>query len=92
MRAVKSGRIINISSMGGKMYTPLGAWYHSTKYALEGWSDCLRLELKQFDIDVVIIEPGAIRTEFLDVMYQPMIDAAGNGPYRELTEKVAAAS
>ena len=53
MREHKSGTIINISSVGGKIYTPLGAWYHATKHALEGWSDCLRLELKQFGIDVV---------------------------------------
>ncbi len=92
MRRARSGRVINISSMGGRMYTPLGAWYHSTKYALEGWSDCLRLELKQFNIDMVIIEPGAVRTEFLDVMYQPMIDASADGPYRKLTHKLAAAS
>ncbi|MFO0398801.1 MAG: oxidoreductase, partial [Sphingobacteriia bacterium] len=60
MRRQKSGRILNISSMGGKLYSPLGAWYHATKHALEGWSDCLRLETKQFGIDVVIIEPGII--------------------------------
>ncbi|HPN68067.1 MAG TPA: SDR family NAD(P)-dependent oxidoreductase [Saprospiraceae bacterium] len=46
MRSAKSGKIINTSSMGGKMYTLLGAWYHATKHAMEGWSDCLRLELK----------------------------------------------
>lgn len=46
MRNAKSGIIINTSSMGGKMYSPMGAWYHATKHALEGWSDCLRLELK----------------------------------------------
>ena len=48
MRAQKAGKIINVSSVGGKIYSPLGAWYHATKHALEGWSDCLRLELKQF--------------------------------------------
>ena len=46
MREQSSGTIINISSVGGKIYTPLGSWYHATKHALEGWSDCLRLELK----------------------------------------------
>ena len=55
MRKNSSGRIINISSMGGKMYEPMGAWYHATKFALEGLSDCLRLELKPFNIHVVII-------------------------------------
>lgn len=92
MRKQNSGTIINTSSMGGKVYTPLGAWYHATKHALEGWSDCLRLELKQFNIDVVIIEPGAIATEFGDVMMEPMLDRSGNGPYKELAEKSAKAT
>ncbi len=89
MRKRNAGKIINISSMGGKIYTPLGAWYHATKHALEGWSDCLRLELKQFNIDVVIIEPGAIATEFGDVMMQPMLDRSIGGAYEELTQKMA---
>jgi short-subunit dehydrogenase len=89
MRERKSGSIINISSVGGKIYTPLGAWYHATKHALEGWSDCLRLELKEFNIDVVIIEPGLIKTEFGDVMYQPMIDRSGKGPYKKLVQALA---
>jgi short-subunit dehydrogenase len=92
MRKNKKGKIINVSSMGGKMYTPLGAWYHATKHALEGWSDCLRLELKEFGIDVVIIEPGAIRTEFGDVMTGPMIERSGKGPYSGLTQKLVDAS
>jgi short-subunit dehydrogenase len=92
MRSKKSGKIINISSMGGKMYTPLGAWYHATKHALEGWSDCLRLELKQFDIDVVIIEPGVIATEFGDVVYEPMLKNSGEGAYKSLAQKMAKAT
>jgi short-subunit dehydrogenase len=89
MRKQNSGKIINISSMGGKMYTPLGAWYHSTKHALEGWSDCLRLETKQFGIDVIIIEPGAIATEFGDVALQPMLDRSGKGAYSKMTNLLA---
>ncbi len=85
MRARRSGKIINIASIGGKIYSPLGSWYHATKHALEGWSDCLRLELSQFDIDVVIIEPGAIKTEFGDVMTGPMVERSGQGPYSHLT-------
>jgi short-subunit dehydrogenase len=88
MRQQKAGKIINISSMGGKMYTPLGAWYHGTKHALEGWSDSLRLELKQFGIDVVIIEPGVIETEFGNVMADPMLERSGSGPYADLTKAV----
>ncbi|MBX2978691.1 MAG: oxidoreductase [Flavobacteriales bacterium] len=89
MRKAGKGRIINISSMGGKMYTPLGAWYHATKHALEGWSDCLRLELKPFGIDVVIVQPGIIKTEFADVMTAPMLQRSGVGPYGELARRVA---
>lgn len=68
MRAQGSGRIINTSSMGGRIFTPFGAWYHATKHALEGWSDCLRLETAPFNIQVVLIEPGLIRTEFGQVL------------------------
>ena len=67
MRAQGSGRIVNISSVGGKVYSPFGSWYHATKHALEGWSDCLRLETAPFNIQVVLVEPGLIRTEFGDV-------------------------
>ncbi len=68
MRAQGSGRIVNISSMGGKVFTQLGSWYHASKHALEGWSDCLRYEAAPFNIQVVLIEPGWIKTEFGDVM------------------------
>ena len=62
MRKQHSGRIVNISSMGGRLTTYFGAWYHATKYALEAFSDALRMETKQFGIDVSIIEPGGIKT------------------------------
>lgn len=62
MRAQGSGTIINISSVLGKAYNPLYGWYVSSKHALEGLSDVLRLEVEQFGIDVVIIEPGLIKT------------------------------
>lgn len=92
MREAGSGTIINLSSVGGKIYTPLGAWYHATKHALEGWSDSLRIELAPFGIDVIIIEPGAIMTEFVDVLYQPMLDRSTDGPYEEMINAVAEAS
>lgn len=92
MRQAKSGTIINTSSMGGKMYTPLGAWYHATKHALEGWSDCLRLELKQFNIHVVIVEPGLIATEFGDVISDPMLAYSGKGNYSTMVNKLAKAT
>jgi short-subunit dehydrogenase len=92
MRKQQSGKIINLSSMGGKIYTPLGAWYHASKHALEGWSDALRLELKPFNIDVVIIEPGLINTEFGDVLMEPMMRRSGEGAYSDLAHKVKAAT
>lgn len=89
MREQRNGKIINTSSVGGKIYTPLGAWYHASKHALEGWSDCLRLELQPFGIDVIILEPGIIETSFGDVMSEPMMRYSGNGPYRDLAKKIA---
>lgn len=83
MRKQKSGKIINMSSMGGKVYTPFGAWYHATKYALEGWSDCLRIELKSFGIDVILIEPGVIKTEFQDVMMDSTVERSIGTPYEK---------
>ena len=83
MRSQRSGKIINISLIGGKIYSPLGAWYHATKHALEGWSDCLRLEVEPFGIDVVIVEPGAIKTEFGDVLHENFSNSE-EGAYSEL--------
>lgn len=92
MRQQKKGTIINTSSMGGKMYTPMGAWYHATKHALEGWSDCLRLEVKSFNIQVVILEPGIIATEFGDVMLEQISRYSSAGAYSELTKKLIVAT
>ncbi|RMD76390.1 MAG: oxidoreductase [Bacteroidetes bacterium] len=86
MRAKGKGTIINITSIGGKIYFPLGAWYHASKHALEGWSDCLRLEVKDFGIDVVIVEPGVINTEFGDVMMPMLEKYSGQGAYAELVQ------
>ena len=92
MREKKAGRIINISSMGGKIYTPLGSWYHATKFALEGWSDCLRIEVAPFGIDVVIIEPGAIDTEWSGIMIEQMMERSGDGPYADQAKRMADAA
>ncbi len=68
MRTQGTGRIVNTSSMGGRIFTPFGAWYHATKHALEGWSDCLRIETAPFNIQVVLVQPGLIQTEFGQVV------------------------
>jgi short-subunit dehydrogenase len=86
MREKRSGLIINTSSMGGKIYTPLGAWYHATKHALEGWSDCLRLELKEFGINVVVLEPGLIDTGFAAGVEHHFAPEALNGPYKRIVQ------
>ena len=92
MRQKRFGKIINISSMAGKTYMPLGSWYHASKYALEGWSDCLRLELAPFGIDVIIIEPGIIATEFGDVFRGPLLKRSGNSAYAYVANSFAAAA
>lgn len=89
MREKGRGWIVNMSSMGGKVYTPLGAWYHATKHAVEGWSDCLRFELAPFGIKVIVIEPGAIATDFGKVMLDSLLARSGNGPYAGLAKAVA---
>jgi NAD(P)-dependent dehydrogenase (short-subunit alcohol dehydrogenase family) len=86
MRAQKSGTIVNISSIGGKFYEPLGAWYHATKFAVEGLSDSLRVELKPHGIDVVIIEPGAIRTEWNAIARENVMKTSGDSAYRRQAE------
>ena len=90
MRSKKAGTIVNISSMGGKIYFPLGAWYHATKHALEGWSDSLRLELAPFGVDVVIVEPGAIASEFGNVLGPMMQSNSGQGAYAQQVENMNA--
>ena len=84
MREKESGTIINISSVLGETYGPLAGWYLSTKHALEGWSDALRVELKKFDIDVVIVQPGAISTNFSNVTKTYMDKYRTNSAYQHL--------
>jgi NAD(P)-dependent dehydrogenase (short-subunit alcohol dehydrogenase family) len=88
MRKQGSGRIINISSIGGKFYEPLGAWYHATKFAVEGFSDSLRIELAPFGIDVVIIEPGPIRTEWNEISRESLTETSAGGAYEEQAAQV----
>jgi short-subunit dehydrogenase len=90
MRAQGSGRIINVSSIGGHFYEPLGAWYHATKFAVEGFSDSLRLELRPHGIDVSIIEPAAIRSEWAEIAADSMIETSVGGAYEEQARKAAA--
>lgn len=90
MRAQRSGTIVNVTSIGGKFGEPFGAWYHATKFAVEGLSDCLRMELRPFGIRVVVIEPGAIRTEWGGIAHQSLIERSGNSAYAPWALKHAA--
>ncbi|MET9244800.1 oxidoreductase [Nonomuraea sp. NPDC003709] len=89
MRAQRSGTIVNITSMGGKIYTSLGAWYHATKFALEAISDCLRMEVKPFGIDVVVVEPGGVKSEWGGIAAQKVRAVSGTGPYAPQGNAVA---
>ncbi len=89
MRKANSGTIINTSSMGGKMYFPMGAWYHASKHAVEGLSDCLRLELKPFNIKVVVLEPGFIATEFGSVLLRQFDKLPKDSAYKNMMDKIA---
>jgi NAD(P)-dependent dehydrogenase (short-subunit alcohol dehydrogenase family) len=83
MRAQRAGRIVNVSSVSGKIGEPFGCWYHASKHALEGLSDSLRMELRPFGIDVVIIEPGSTRTAWGGIARDSLTRHSGEGPYRD---------
>jgi NAD(P)-dependent dehydrogenase (short-subunit alcohol dehydrogenase family) len=84
MRARRFGKIFNISSIGGRFALPLGGWYHASKFALEGYSDALRNEVRQFGIDVVVIEPGGIRSEWSDIAFEEGRQLSSGGAYAGL--------
>lgn len=89
MRRQQSGRIINISSVAGRAWTPFGAWYHTSKYAVEGFSDALRWETQPFGIKVILIEPGIIKTDWGNIAAHHLRETSLNGPYGIETEAMA---
>ena len=93
MRAQRWGKIVNLSSMGGRFTFPGGGIYHASKHAVEAISDALRFEVRGFGVDVICIEPGLIRTEFGETAaggIEP--DDRGDGPYGEFNRAVAEAT
>ena len=88
MRGAGSGRIVNLSSMGGKLTFPGGGVYHATKHAVEALSDALRFEVHEFGIDVVIIEPGLITTEFGETASASIGAVTEHGPYAKFNADV----
>jgi NAD(P)-dependent dehydrogenase (short-subunit alcohol dehydrogenase family) len=89
MRTRGRGRIVNMSSMGGRLAFPVGAPYHASKFALEAMSDSLRAEVNQFGIDVVLIEPGLVDTGYADTASSGLHEAA-EGPYGDLARSFLA--
>jgi NAD(P)-dependent dehydrogenase (short-subunit alcohol dehydrogenase family) len=90
MRRQRFGRIVNISSMGGKVVFPGGGAYHATKFAVEALSDAMRFEVRDFGVDVVIIEPGLIRTSFGEAAVGSIEKGTEDGPYADFNAAVAA--
>jgi NAD(P)-dependent dehydrogenase (short-subunit alcohol dehydrogenase family) len=89
MRGAGSGRIVNLSSMGGKLTFPGGGVYHATKHAVEALSDALRFEVSEFGIDVVVLEPGLIVTEFGETAAGSLAEVEEHGPYANFNADVA---
>jgi NAD(P)-dependent dehydrogenase (short-subunit alcohol dehydrogenase family) len=89
MRSQKSGAIVNVSSVAGRIGFPGSPAYISSKFALEGLSECLRYELSPFGVNTIIIEPGVIKTNFFGSMRMPK-NAKPDSPYKDITNKVVA--
>ena len=90
MREQRSGKIINITSIGGKIVTPFGAWYHASKFAVEALSDAMRLELKAFNIQVVVVEPGGVKTEWGAIAMDHLQKISGQGVYKPMVDRILA--
>jgi NAD(P)-dependent dehydrogenase (short-subunit alcohol dehydrogenase family) len=93
MRDQGWGKIVNVSSMGGRFTFPGGGLYHATKHSLEALSDAMRYEVRGFGVDVILIEPGIIRTGFGEAAARELGDAtAVDGPYSDFNDAVGKAT
>ncbi|WP_255555754.1 SDR family NAD(P)-dependent oxidoreductase [Rhodoferax sp. PAMC 29310] len=90
MRQAKSGTIVNISSMGGRIWMPVGGWYHATKYAVEVLSDAMRVEVKPFGVNVVVVQPGAIESEWSGISARNLLANSKGSVYSALIQPMAA--
>ena len=89
MRDQGWGKVVNISSMGGRLTFPGGGAYHATKHAVEAFSDALRYEVRGFGVDVILIEPGLITTRFGEVGAASVGESRSDCPYAEFNDAVA---
>src|SRR5690606_11022129 len=92
MRKQNYGKIINISSVGGKVVGPFGGWYHISKFGVEAFSDSLRLELNPINIKVVNIQPGGIKTYRDGIATDNLEQMSGHGVYKNMVAKVIASN
>lgn len=90
MRAQHGGRIVNVASVAGRICLAYGGWYHVSKYAVEALSDSLRIEAKPFGIDVVLIEPGAIRTDWGIIAAEHLVESSKDTVYESSAGREAA--
>jgi short-subunit dehydrogenase len=91
MRRRKYGKIVNVSSVGGKIVQPFGGWYQSSKWAVEALSDALRMEVQQFGIDVIVIEPYVVESEWDAIAAGGLLEISGSGAYSESAHRLAEA-
>lgn len=89
MRAQGFGKIVNLSSVGGKVTLPMGVWYHASKFAIEGLSDALRKEVKSFGIDVIVVEPGGTKSEMVEIGTEYLNKISGHTSYTHLAKGVS---
>ena len=89
MRRQHYGKIVNISSVAGKICMPFGAWYHASKFAVEGLSDSLRMDVKPFGIDVIVIEPGSIKSEWGHIAMENLRKVSKGGAYEDMAQKMS---
>jgi short-subunit dehydrogenase len=88
MREQRNGMIVNISSMGGRIAIPLDSAYHATKFALEGLSESLQYEVEQFGIKIILIEPGAIKSNFFNNLKMASKTERPDSPYTQMMQKL----
>jgi NAD(P)-dependent dehydrogenase (short-subunit alcohol dehydrogenase family) len=89
MRNQRSGRIVNITSMDGRVAVPLDPIYHGTKFALEGVSECIRYELGSFGIRIILVEPGAVGSNFWKNLKMTSVSQSPHSPYRQIIDNVS---
>ncbi|WP_088288284.1 oxidoreductase [Kineosporia sp. A_224] len=89
MRRAGHGRIVNVSSLAGEFSSPMGGWYHASKFALEALSDSLRAEVRPFGIAVTVVQPGPVRTPWHEAAMTLLEQTSGHGAYAPMARAVA---